>query len=105
MKQYWVYIIQCSDNSFYTGVTNDYERRLYEHETGENKSCYTYKRRPLKLVYVEDFATIDQAIGWEKQVKGWSRKKKIAIIENRWEDLPKLSECKNESHYLNKGIK
>lgn len=101
MKLYWVYILVCGDESFYTEVTNDYERRLAEHQEGVNKSCYTFKKRPVKLVYIEDFQSIVEAIYWEKQVKGWSRKKKIAIIKNRWEDLPALAACKNKSHYKN----
>lgn len=100
MKSYWVYILKCFDNSFYTGVTNDYERRFYEHENGSSSSCYTFKRRPLKLVYLEEFNNIVQAIHWEKQVKGWSRKKKIALIEGRWNDLPHLAKCLNNSSHL-----
>tara|TARA_B110000211_G_C13974003_1_gene506292 strand:- start:128 stop:436 length:309 start_codon:yes stop_codon:yes gene_type:complete len=102
MKAYWVYILECSNGSFYTGVTNDYERRLYEHQFEGDVSCYTYKLRPVKLVYLEEFNSIIDAIGWEKQVKGWSRKKKIAIIKNNWDDLPQLAKCKNKTHYSNK---
>ena len=91
MKQYFVYILLCSDNSYYTGVTNDLERRLYEHENGMDPGSYTCKRRPLKMVFCENFNDINQAIAFEKQVKGWSRKKKEAIIAGNWESLPGLS--------------
>lgn len=91
MKSYWVYILKCSDNSFYTGVTNDYERRFYEHESGVSLTCYTYNKRPLKLVYIEEFNDVVDAISLEKQVKGWNRKKKLALIEGRWGDLPGLA--------------
>ena len=84
MKQYFVYILLCSDNSYYTGVTNNLERRIYEHENGLDPSSYTFKRRPLKLVFHEMFYDINQAIAFEKQIKGWRRAKKEAIINGDW---------------------
>lgn|SRR5690554_1162267 len=98
MKTYYVYILKCSDNSYYTGVTNNIERRLLEHTSGFNVDCYTYNRRPLELVFVTEFNDINQAIAFEKQVKGWSRKKKEAIINNRWEDLPELSKNRQKKN-------
>ncbi len=97
MKQYHVYILKCSDKSYYTGVTNDVERRLHEHQTGVNQTAYTHNRRPVELVFSEYFLDINQAIAFEKQVKGWSRKKKEAIIEDNWDNLKELSACKNGS--------
>ena len=104
MKTYYVYILKCSDNSYYTGVTNDINRRLSEHKEGINNKSYTYKRRPLYLVFCESFININEAIDFEKQVKGWSRKKKEALIERNWKKLKELAECKNlTSHkYYNK---
>jgi len=107
MKRYYVYILKCSDNSYYTGVTNDVERRLNEHNFGLNKESYTYNKRPLELVFCTEFNDINQAIAFEKQVKGWSRKKKEAIINDKWEDLKNLSECLNTTthkHYNKKEI-
>jgi len=97
MNQYFVYILLCSDNSYYTGVTNDMERRLYEHENALNPGSYTCKRRPVKLVFQEDFSNINQAIAFEKQVKGWNRAKKEAIIRGEWDLLPELSIRKSKS--------
>jgi putative endonuclease len=91
MKQYFVYILLCSDNSYYTGVTNDLERRLYEHEAGLNPGSYTCKRRPVKLVFHERFTEVVQAIAFEKQVKGWTRAKKEAIINGDWHLLPEIA--------------
>jgi putative endonuclease len=91
LNQYFVYILLCADLSYYTGITNNLERRTYENETGVNLQCYTYKRRPLKLVFYESFTDVNQAIAFEKQVKGWSRAKKEAIINGKWESLPQLS--------------
>jgi len=101
MKRYYVYILKCSDNSYYTGVTNDIERRLNEHNFGLNKDCYTFNKRPLDLVFCTEFNDVNQAIAFEKQVKGWSRKKKEAIINDSWDDLKKLSECVNETSHKN----
>ncbi|MCF7844626.1 MAG: GIY-YIG nuclease family protein [Kiritimatiellales bacterium] len=91
MKEYYVYILECSDNSFYTGVTNNYELRLSQHAEGKDTSAYTYSRRPVKLVYKAEFRDIDQAIAWEKRVKRWSRKKKEALIRGDFEELPELA--------------
>ena len=101
MKQYQVYILKCSDNNYYTGMTNNIERRLNEHNFGINKECYTFDKRPLELVFCTEFNEVNQAIAFEKQVKGWSRKKKEAIINNKWEDLKKFSECLNETTHKN----
>lgn len=91
MKQYFIYILLCSDNSYYTGITNDLERRLWEHENGIDPKSYTFKRRPVKMVFHERFTEVTQAIAFEKQVKGWRRAKKEAIINERWDLLPGLS--------------
>jgi len=72
-------------------VTNNLERRLYEHESGYDPKAYTFKRRPLRLVFNASFNDIHQAIAFEKQVKGWNRKKKEAIIDDNWHLLPELS--------------
>ncbi len=99
---YYVYILECNDGSFYVGVTNHPDRRFAEHCEGINSTCYTFRRRPLVMVYCELFADINQAIEWEKQIKGWTRRKKVALINSRWEDLPGLASCKNLSHFSNK---
>ncbi len=100
MKMYkalYVYILKCSDKNYYTGVTNDLERRLKEHEAGIDTESFTYNRRPVELVYHELFTDYNLAIDWEKRIKKWSRKKKEALINSKWEDLKKLSECLNET--------
>ena len=90
-QPYTVYILKCADGSYYTGVTNDIERRLREHKTGHNSRSYTHNKRPVKLVFHEHFPDIHQAISFEKQVKGWRRAKKEALINRKWEELPELS--------------
>ncbi len=101
MKKYFVYILKCSDISYYTGVTNDLDRRFAEHQEGIGKESYTHGRRPVSLVFYTDFNDINQAIIFEKQVKGWNRKKKEALINDEWEKLPGLAGCKNETSHKN----
>jgi putative endonuclease len=102
MKYYYVYILKCSDDSYYTGVTNDIDRRFYEHQSGLNPNAYTHNRRPVELVFCEEYGDINQAIAFEKQVKGWTRKKKEAIIAGNWGKLKELVVCKNKSSHYNK---
>ncbi|EHQ28675.1 GIY-YIG nuclease family protein [Mucilaginibacter paludis] len=91
MKTYYVYILLCNDGSYYTGVTNNIELRLDQHQSGIDPKAFTYKRRPVKLVFSQIFQDINFAIDFEKQVKGWRREKKEAIINGDWDKLPELS--------------
>lgn len=85
-----MYILLCADGSYYTGSTNNLERRLAQHQAGEGAN-HTKKRLPVKLVYYEEYARIDEAFYREKQVQGWSRKKKEALINGTPELLPRLA--------------
>jgi putative endonuclease len=102
MKEYFVYILRCNDGSYYTGVTHDYEKRFAEHMEGIDPSAYTHNRRPLELVYVATFWDVNEAIAWETRVKGWSRKKKEALIAREYETLPELS--KRQTPFQKKKI-
>jgi putative endonuclease len=87
----WLYILLCADGSYYTGTTRtNLEFRLAEHQTG-HFGGYTATRRPVVLVYSEYFDRIVDAIAAERQVKGWSRAKKEALIAGRFDLLPGLS--------------
>ena len=101
--RFYIYILKCSDSSYHTGVTNNIELRFQQHNEGIETSAYTFNRRPVELVFLNEFKYIDQAIAFEKQVKGWTRKKKEAIIDDNWEDLKALSICNNETSHLNKN--
>lgn len=90
-KKLSVYILQCSDGSFYTGVTNNVARRVEDHNQGVASASYTASRLPAKLVFTQEFNSPIQAINLEKQIKGWRREKKIALIEGRFGDLPGLA--------------
>jgi len=89
MKGY-TYILECADGTYYTGSTKDLELRLQQHQEGKGAN-HTKKRLPVKLVYVELFQRIDEAFYREKQIQGWSRKKKEALILGKHNQLPKLS--------------
>jgi putative endonuclease len=91
---YFVYILQCSDGFYYTGVTNDLERRVNEHNS-EAIEGYTSNRLPVRLVFNQSFQFIQDAIAAEKQIKGWSRKKKEALINGDFERLKVLSKSKS----------
>ncbi|WP_017202329.1 GIY-YIG nuclease family protein [Microbacterium algeriense] len=87
------YILRCNDGSFYTGSTNgDLEARVWEHNHDDQFAAnFTRRRRPDVLVHAEHFETVDAAFFREKQIQGWSRRKKLALTEDRSEDLPDLS--------------
>ena len=99
MKAY-MYILECADGTYYTGSTIDLARRFEQHQNGEGAN-YTKKRIPVKLVYIEKFNRIDKAFNREKQIQGWSRAKKEALINKNPGLLHDLSECKNDSHFSN----
>jgi predicted GIY-YIG superfamily endonuclease len=99
MKGY-MYILECSDGSYYIGSTKDLAVRFHQHQNGEGAN-HTKNRLPVKLVYVEEFNRIDKAFYREKQIQGWSREKKEALINSKPELLHGLSECKNDSHFRN----
>lgn len=89
MKGY-MYILECEDGSYYTGSTNDLARRMAQHQNGEGAN-HTKKRLPVKLRYYEEYQRIDEAFYREKQVQGWTRKKKEALINGTQESLPVLA--------------
>jgi len=87
---FWVYILRCSDGSYYAGHTDDLEARFAAHQSGE-MSGYTCSKRPVELVFAEEFASRDEAFQRERQIKGWSRPKKAALIRHDWDGLKRLS--------------
>lgn len=93
MKQYWVYILKCSDNSYYTGCTNELQKRISEHKN-RVYSNYTAVRLPIELVYSQEFSDIHDAINAERQIKNWSRKKKEALINSDFDLLRELAKCR-----------
>ena len=88
---HWVYILRCADGSYYTGIAQrDLERRVAEHNGGLYGG-YTARRRPVELVFAEEFQLAIHAIEMERRIKGWSRAKKEALIARDWDGLRALS--------------
>ncbi|MFN5217843.1 MAG: GIY-YIG nuclease family protein [Sphingomonadales bacterium] len=94
MKSYCVYILKCVDGSYYTGVTSDLDNRIVQHQEGKWETCYTFRRRPVELMYYESYQWVFNAIAREKQIKGWSRVKKEALINGEPEKLVNISKSK-----------
>lgn len=90
----YVYILRCADDSFDVGSTCDVEARAQQHADGKG-AAYTRRRLPVELVWFEECSSIDEAFVLEKQVQGWGRAKRIALIEGRFADLPALSRPKH----------
>ena len=91
MKSHYIYILQCSDGSYYIGVTNDVEKRVYEHQHGLITGCYTHSKRPVKVIYAEEFPDIIAAITREKQIKEWPRWNNEVLISGSYDDSVELS--------------
>ncbi|MCF8151461.1 MAG: GIY-YIG nuclease family protein, partial [Sulfuritalea sp.] len=88
---FWVYILRCADGSYYTGHTDNLEGRIAQHSSGAVRSCYTFSRRPLECAFSQEFASREEALASEQQIKGWSRKKKEAMIRGDWAEVSRLA--------------
>ena len=99
----YMYILKCADDSYYTGSTWNLEKRLWEHQNGLGAK-HTAKHLPVTLVYCEECDRIEDAYVREKQIQGWSRKKKQALIAGDMNKLHLLAACQNESHHRNVGF-
>ena len=91
MKQSYVYILKCSDSTYYTGVTSNLNQRMFQHNSGFYPDCYTFSRRPVALVFYAEFTDINFAIEKEKQIKKWSKAKKEALIRGEYDTLSNLA--------------
>jgi len=99
-KIYCVYILKCSDNTYYTGMTSNLEQRILQHQVGAFQNSYTYTRRPLILQFIAEFTNVWDAIELEKRIKKWSGQKKKALIDGNIDKLKVLAACRNLTHYL-----
>jgi len=97
----WMYILECCDDSYYVGSTKDLQLRLSQHQEGIGAN-YTSKRLPVKLVYCEEYDRIDDAFYREKQVQGWTRRKREALINGKPELLPTLAKKIFDKSKINK---
>ena len=87
---FWVYILQCADQSYYVGHTDNLDARLWQHQSGE-VSGYTSSRLPVRLVFSQAHASREEALAAERQIKGWSRKKKEAMMRGDWSEVSRLA--------------
>ncbi|MDE2323047.1 MAG: GIY-YIG nuclease family protein [candidate division NC10 bacterium] len=87
---FWVYLLRCADGSYYVGHTDHLEKRMAEHAMGTIPG-YTLKRRPVTLAFAEDFCTREEALERERQIKGWRREKKEALIQSDWSEISRLA--------------
>ena len=87
---FWTYMLKCADDSYYIGHTDNLENRIFRHQIGE-PSCYTTSRRPVTLIWSQEFATREEALAAERQIKGWSRKKKEALVRGDWNEIQRLA--------------
>ena len=83
---FWTYILRCSDGAYYTGHTDDLDRRMGEHQSG-GYCHFTTRRRPVEFVWSQEFSTRDEALSAELIIKKWSRAKKEALISRNWASL------------------
>ena len=90
MKYFYVYILKCSDGSYYVGHTDDLNKPISEHNV-QMIDSYTKSRLPIEVVFMQHFASSDDAFKAERQIKGWTRKKKEALIAGNWEVVSRLA--------------
>jgi len=90
---FWVYILRCADNSYYTGHTDNLGERIAKHQAGEIAG-YTATRRPVKLLFSQEFPTRVDALACERQIKGWRRSKKEALIRGDWDEVSRLAHAR-----------
>lgn len=99
---YVVYILKCSDGSYYTGSTDDIKKRLWQHEQGVEPSSYTFSRRPVKLLWTsEETQYYYDALRWERQIKGWSRAKKEALIRGEFDTIHEIVKAERKKRDQN----
>lgn len=95
---FWVYMLRCGDGSYYTGHTDALHQRLDQHANA--RDSYTSTRKPLELVFARDFSSREEALAMELRIKGWSRKKKEALMRGDWSEIKRLSRGKNAHERL-----
>jgi putative endonuclease len=89
-KPTYVYMLECADGSYYVGMAFSLELRFAEHQQGIDPCAYTYSRRPVKLIWSQEFASVHEAFTREQQLKGWSRAKKRALARGDWQKIQEI---------------
>ncbi len=94
MNTYYVYLLKCADGSYFSGITNDIDRKLKEHCLGQKSGCWTYSRRPLKLVFLTSSDDPGWALDLDKRIKKWKRSRKRTVVSETFDAFPGLSLAK-----------
>ncbi len=102
LMPYAVYILRCSDGTYYTGLTKDLEGRVQEHEIGIHPESYTFRRRPVKLEWSIVTESYQEAFQWEHRIKGWSRAKKKALIRGDIDGIHEIVKSERRQKEQNK---
>ncbi|WP_106640758.1 GIY-YIG nuclease family protein [Allosphingosinicella vermicomposti] len=100
---FWAYMLRCADGHYYVGSTDELERRVAQHQSGEVMG-YTYKRRPVQRVWSETFFTRIEAKEAERRIKGWSRAKKDALISGDWDRVSRLAQSHADRPSTGSGL-
>jgi putative endonuclease len=90
----WVYILECSDGSYYVGSTTNLQVRLHEHQQGRG-AAYTRRRRPVRLLWSHEMDSVAEAFAMEKRIQNWSRAKREALMTGRFDLLPGLARSRD----------
>ncbi len=96
MKTYFVFIVECSDKSYYVGITQDLYAEIERMNLGANPKCYTFNRLPLTLKFYEVFSDVREALAAQRQLRGWSRKKKEALFDRNWDRIIELAKNRKD---------
>jgi putative endonuclease len=99
---FWTYMLHCADRSFYVGHTDDLEHRMAQHQCGQMRG-YTSTRLPVKLVWCDEFPSRYEALQAERQIKGWGRAKKMALIRSDWSLISQLARNRDEKERASTG--
>jgi predicted GIY-YIG superfamily endonuclease len=99
---FWVYMLRCRDGSFYIGHTDHLEERMAAHTTG-SFPCFTRERRPVQLVFSQEFPAREEALAMERRIKGWSRAKKQALINGDWAQMKELARGRHQHQRRARG--
>jgi predicted GIY-YIG superfamily endonuclease len=100
--QFWTYLLRCSDGSYYAGHTDNLEGRLWQHQQGVGCE-WTKRRRPVQLVWHAEAPTREEALAFERRIKGWTRVKKEALIRGDWEEIGRLARPPSERPSTSSG--
>ena len=99
---YAIYILKCSDGTYYTGLTKELEARIQDHQAGARSDAYTFNRRPVELVWSIVTESYQEAFQWEHRIKGWSRRKKEALIRGDIDGIHEIVKSERQTREKNR---